>query len=177
MMSKHFLNFIRVAAMTISLGRLFQNPITFSVKNLFLISNLNICKCSFMLSVSSRPLYIFVALFWTFSSSILSLYCGTQNFTEYLKWGFTCRGLGQSLPQLVTYAVFEAPQNTVGPPGCQGTVLIHSINQNPQVSFCRDAPQPLIPQSVYISRITLSQVQNLVLVLVKVHSVGDCPAF
>ncbi|TRZ08540.1 hypothetical protein HGM15179_018565 [Zosterops borbonicus] len=52
-----------------------------------------------------------------------------------------------------------------------------SINQDPQVPFCIAALQLLIPQSVCTSRVALSQVQNLEITLVKLHMVGDFPAF
>ncbi|KAK4806181.1 hypothetical protein QYF61_001104 [Mycteria americana] len=81
------------------------------------------------------------------------------------------------LPRPASYAVLDAPQDTVGPFGCQGTRLTHiqlAINPNPQVSFRGAALQPLVPQFVCIPRITPSQVQNLALALVKFHTVGDC---
>lgn len=41
-----------------------------------------------------------------------------------------------------------------------------AINENPQIPFHADALQPLVPQSVCVSRVASSQVQNLALVLV-----------
>lgn len=51
-------------------------------------------------------------------------------------------------------AVLDVPQDTVGPFGCQGTLLTHIhllFNQNP---FHRAAFQPLTPQSERTTRIT-----------------------
>jgi len=48
-----------------------------------------------------------------------------------------------------------------------------AVNPNPQISFRGDTPQPFIPQSVHRARITLPQVENPALALVKFHTVGD----
>ncbi|KAK4806787.1 hypothetical protein QYF61_005583 [Mycteria americana] len=61
---------------------------------------------------------------------------------------------------LASYAVLDAPQDTVGPFGCQGTLLTHiqlAINLDPQISFRGAALQPLVLQFVCIIRITSSQ--------------------
>lgn len=63
--------------------------------------------------------------------------------------------------------------------GCQGTLLTHlqlPIKPNSQMSFCRAALQPLIPQFVHITRTTSFQIQNPPFALVKFHPVDDCPA-
>ena len=77
---------------------------------------------------------------------------------------------GVGLSPLASYAVLDASQDTAGPSGCQGTLLTHiqlAINTNPQMSFQEAVVQPLIPQSVHITRIAPSQVENLALALVK----------
>ena len=83
------------------------------------------------------------------------------------------------LPRPASDAVLRAPQDTVGPLGCQGTLLTPlqlAIHPNPQISFRGAALQPLVPQFVRITRITLSQLENPALDLDKFHTVGDCPA-
>ncbi|KAK4811354.1 LOW QUALITY PROTEIN: hypothetical protein QYF61_027583 [Mycteria americana] len=60
----------------------------------------------------------------------------------------------------------------------QGTLLTHiepAVNQHPQVPFCRAALQPLLSQSILVSSVTPSQVQNLAFVLIKFHAIDDCP--
>jgi len=49
------------------------------------------------------------------------------------------------------------------------THIQFAISPNAQISFRRAALQPLIPQSVYITRSTVSQVQNPALAFVKFH--------
>jgi len=83
------------------------------------------------------------------------------------------------LPGPPSYGVLDAPQDTVGSSGCQGTLLTHiqlAIDPTPHISFCGAVLQPLISQFVCITSITLSQVQNMALALVQFHTVGDCPA-
>lgn len=73
-------------------------------------------------------------------------------------------------------AVLDAPQDTSGSFGRQGMLLTHiqlAIYLNHQISFFGASLQSLIHQ-LYITRITLSQVENLALSLVKFHAVGDC---
>lgn len=52
-LSKQFLNYIRLGAMTTSLGSLFWCLATLSVKNFFLISNLTLPWCSFTSFITS----------------------------------------------------------------------------------------------------------------------------
>ncbi|KAF4789523.1 hypothetical protein TURU_149949 [Turdus rufiventris] len=70
------------------------------------------------------------------------------------------------------------PQDRVGPPGSRAlpahVQLV--IDQDSQVPFHGTALQPLIPQSVCISRVVSFQVQNLALALVEPHMGGDCPS-
>ena len=64
------------------------------------------------------------------------------------------------------HAVPDAPQDTGGPPGCQGPAaqIQLAIDQDPQALFHGAASQYLIPQSVRASRVAPSQVQNPALV-------------
>jgi len=83
------------------------------------------------------------------------------------------------LPLPASDIVLDAPQDTVGPSGCQDTLLTCAqlaINPSPQIAFRGTALQPLIPQFARITGITLLQVQNPALALVKLLMVGDCPA-
>ena len=53
-------------------------------------------------------------------------------------------------PRPAGSAVPDAPQDMVGPPGCQGTLLTHiqlAVDQNPQIPFLSAAFQPLTRQS------------------------------
>jgi len=62
------------------------------------------------------------------------------------------------LPRLASYAGLDAPQDTVGPFGCQGTLLAPTqiaINSNPQISFHRATLPRFASQFVCITRITL----------------------
>lgn len=64
---------------------------------------------------------------------------------------------------------------------CQGTLLTKiqlAIKQNPQMPFHRRKPpsSSLSSQFVHTARLVPSQVQVHILVLVKLHAVGDCPA-
>lgn len=73
--------------------------------------------------------------------------------------------------------MLNVPQDTVGPFDHQGTLLTHielTINQTPQIPFCRAALQLLVPRSRSTSRISPTQVQNPFL-YVKFHTVGHCP--
>jgi len=82
-------------------------------------------------------------------------------------------------PRPTSDAVLDASQDTVGPPGCQGTLLAHiqlAVNHNPQIPLCGAAFQRLITQSVRIARVAPSQVQDPAFALVKLRVVGDCPA-
>jgi len=48
-----------------------------------------------------------------------------------------------------------APRGTVGPSGCQDTLLAQikvAISQNPQSPLCKAALQPLVTQSAHIAR-------------------------
>ncbi|XP_050565909.1 uncharacterized protein LOC126913259 [Cygnus atratus] len=81
-------------------------------------------------------------------------------------------------PRPTNNAVLDASQDTVGPPGCQGTLLAHiqlAVNHNPQIPLCRAALQRLVAQSVCIARVAPSQVQDPALAFVKLHVVGDRP--
>ena len=63
-------------------------------------------------------------------------------------------------------AGLDAPHGTVGPLGCQGTLLAQiqlSISQSPLITFRGATLQPFVPQSVHRSRVVLSQVQLLLL--------------
>ena len=54
-------------------------------------------------------------------------------------------------PLLASNAVLDAPQDTVGPPGCQASLLAHNqlgINQNPQIPLCKAAHHNFIPQMI-----------------------------
>jgi len=62
--------------------------------------------------------------------------------------------------------------------GCQGTLLTQIqcvINKNTQIPFHVATPQPLVPQSVQMSRAAVSQVQNPALALLKLHVGDNCP--
>lgn len=85
--------------------------------------------------------------------------------------------VGSHCFRLVSCPVPNAGQVMVAPFGSQGTLLAHpelTWSQNPQIPFCRAALQPLVPQSMWTTRITLSQVQNPASALVKLRTVGDC---
>lgn len=67
-------------------------------------------------------------------------------------------------------------EDTVGPFGCQGTLLTHiqpAVNQNPQIPFHGTSLHPLIPQSVHLSRVAPSQVQYPT--LTKLHEISSYP--
>lgn len=69
--------------------------------------------------------------------------------------------------------VFPCPYCWPWPFGCLSTLLTHlqlAINPNSQISFCRAALQPLIPQFVCVNATTSSQMQNPPLALVKISS-------
>lgn len=77
---------------------------------------------------------------------------------------------GNHLPQRATYAVFDVPQDMVGPFGCQATLLTHIqlvIKPDSQISFHKAAPQPHTPQFVHITGVISSQVENPALAVVK----------
>lgn len=48
------------------------------------------------------------------------------------------------------------------------------LNQNLHIPFSKAVLQPLIPQSVQISRVAPSKVQSLAFALVKLHAVDEC---
>jgi len=67
--------------------------------------------------------------------------------------------------------MLDVPHNTLGLPGCLGTLLIHlqlAVSQNLQIAFSGVALQCLILQSVCIARVAPSLVQNLALAFVKI---------
>ncbi|KAK4806258.1 hypothetical protein QYF61_013402 [Mycteria americana] len=73
---------------------------------------------------------------------------------------------------------FYVAQDTVGFLGCKRTLPAHVqffIHQYPQVLLCRAALNPFIPQSVLISGIAPTQVQDLALGLVELHEVHMGP--
>lgn len=49
----------------------------------------------FACALPSRPFIVFVALLWIVNSFTSFLYCGTQKYTQYSRWG--CTRAGQSL--------------------------------------------------------------------------------
>ena len=86
--------------------------------------------------------------------------------------------VGQSVYQ-ASDTILDAHQNTVGPSGCQGTLLSHIqlvVNLKPQIPFCRVDIGLLVPQSLCIARVASSQVWNLAIVLVELNMTDDCPA-
>lgn len=81
--------------------------------------------------------------------------------------------------RLARSVVFDVPQNIFGLFHYNGTLLTHTelaIIQNLQILFFRAALQLLILQSVHITRVVPSQVQNLEDTLVKFYAAADCPA-
>jgi len=74
------------------------------------------------------------------------------------------------LPQPAGDAGLDAPQDTAGPLATLGTLVSLAINPTPQISFCGAALQPLGPQFVRLTRITLSHVENSAIALVKFHT-------
>lgn len=54
--------------------------------------------------------------------------------------------------------------------------LMINLPQNSQISFHRTALKTLVPHSAHISRLVLSQAQNLALAFSKFHVTGDCTA-
>lgn len=57
------------------------------------------------------------------------------------------------------------------------SLTFHLFLRNLQTSFHAAALQPLILQYVCISMVVASHIQYLSLAIVKLHVVGDCPAF
>jgi len=98
------------------------------------------------------------------SHSFMSLYCGTQSFTQYSRWGHVEWSWACCTPRYRW--PFVLPGHTAGSDStcCQ---------LDPQIPFCRATLQPL----THISRAVRSQVQNQALTLVQFHTAGDCPAF
>ena len=124
-------------------------------------------------TLPSRPFPIFVVLLWTVSNTFLSfLHCGTQPCTPC--WRCSCQWQlpsGRSGP--------GAPQGTVGPLSCQGTLLAQiqlAASQNPHIPFSGTAVLCLISQSISICMFALSQLQNRALAHVELYVIGDCPA-
>lgn len=80
-------------------------------------------------------------------------------------------------PQLSRNAVYDALQDMVGSFGYQGTLLTciqFVVNQNPHIPFFRAVLQPLVHQSVPISRVAPSQMQNPTLAIAIFYVVDDC---
>lgn len=127
-------------------------------------------------AVSSRSFATLVTLLWTHSNSGMSLYQGTHSCTQDLRWGSPVHCRAEQSPSWpVDGAVLDAPQDTSVSYGCQGTLLTHiqlATYLNNQMSFFGASLQSLIHQ-LQITRITLSQVEDLALALVKFHAVGD----
>ena len=64
--------------------------------------------------------------------------------------------------------MLDAPQDMVGRPSCQGTLLAHiqlAVNHKPQIPLCGAALKRLVAQSVRIARVAPSQVQDPALLL------------
>ena len=106
------------------------------------------------------------------NSFMLFLHCGTQNCTQCLKRGHTSAEQNSTGP--------DAPHGTVGPFGCQGTLMTPvqiAINQNTQIPFQGAALQSLLHKFVHTARVALSQggVQNTALAL-ELNMACYCPA-
>lgn len=127
----------------------------------------------FLLCLTFSTLTISVTLLRMLSNSfMLFLHCGTQNCTQCSKWGHTSAEQNRAGP--------DAPQGTVGPFGCQGTLLTPvqiAINQNTQIPFQGAALQSLLHKFVRIARVALTQggVQNPALLL-EFNMTCYCPA-
>ncbi|XP_052556631.1 uncharacterized protein LOC128089357 isoform X2 [Tympanuchus pallidicinctus] len=83
------------------------------------------------------------------------------------------------LPQPAGHALFNAPQDAIGPLGHKGTLLAHGqpvVHQDTQVPLCRAPLQQLIPQPVLVHAIIPPQMQDSTLAFVKPHLVVFCPA-
>lgn len=99
----------------------------------------------------------------TSNSFILFLYSDAQNHAEDSEWD----------NPLLWPAAWCTPGQGL-PSWLLGYCWL-IFNQDPQLSFHRAALQPLISHYVHTSRFVLSQVQPGT--FVKLHTVGDCPAF
>lgn len=82
------------------------------------------------------------------------LHCGAQTHAQCSKWGHTVQSrVQQSLLSPGSSAGPDASQGTLGPSGCQGSLLAHvqlAFSQKPQIPFCRTALQPLVLRSVHL---------------------------
>ncbi|KAJ7419742.1 hypothetical protein WISP_52371 [Willisornis vidua] len=80
------------------------------------------------------------------------------------------------LPQIPGDALPDAPRTQLALLAARAllTNIQLTIDQDPQVPFHSTAFQHLIPQSLRISRVASSQVQNLALSFVELHIAGDC---
>jgi len=80
--------------------------------------------------------------------------CGTWTHIQCWRWGHTAKSKADNLFLLsVGSAGPDAPQGTLGPSGCQGSLLAHvqlAFSQKPQIPFCRTALQPLVLRSVHL---------------------------
>ena len=128
----------------------------------------------FSYTLLSRPFTIFVALLWMFSKSFipfLTLWYPRLHTALEVRLHWHWAEWDNPSPCMVN-AGPGAPQGTICSLGCQGTLLTHVqliVNQNLQITFHRAPLQPLITQSLHISRTVTFQVQNPALAHVKLH--------
>ncbi|KAK4824481.1 hypothetical protein QYF61_015879 [Mycteria americana] len=91
-----------------------------------------------------------------------------------------CRAQGEDcFPSPAGHTIFDTSQDAVGFLGHLGTLLAHiqaAVNQHPQVLLCWAAFQPLFPKPVALHGVTVAQVQDLALGLVKPHTIGPSPS-
>ncbi|KAK4810542.1 hypothetical protein QYF61_004505, partial [Mycteria americana] len=79
---------------------------------------------------------------------VLKAFLKSRILNSTISWSLQPR-----LPLTFTSPMSPSLLDTVGPFGCQGTLLTHielTINQTPQILFCRAILQPLVPPSLYV---------------------------
>ncbi|KAK4816126.1 LOW QUALITY PROTEIN: hypothetical protein QYF61_011362 [Mycteria americana] len=130
-------------------------------------------------ALCSRPFPSSVALLWTRSSPLMSLFEGPN--TEH-----SIRGAASPVPSTgddhcptpAGHAIPDTSQDAIGFLGHLGTLLAHihlAVNQHPQVLFRWAAFQPLFPKPVVLHGVVVTQVQDLALNLVEPHTIGPSP--
>lgn len=114
-----------------------------------------------LLSLALRTFHL-VGCLWTESNRCF--FWGPQNCTQYSRWGCSVEW-DNNFPQTTNDAVLDAPQDTAGSFGYQGTAYSICHWPSSQVLFCRAARQTL-PLICTYYHTDLSPVENPALDLV-----------
>ncbi|KAF4795179.1 hypothetical protein TURU_095431 [Turdus rufiventris] len=103
------------------------------------------------------------------------MYAGTPKLDTALQVGSQeSREEGQDHPPCpADHAAFDTLQDIAGFLHCKLTLLVHKflINQQPQVLLLRTSSNPFSTQLIFVLRISLIQVQDLMLYPVELHEV------